>query len=100
MPHKAGRYLVSMALKYGTNSQINNTLNPALLSPSMSRKQELEKGILASIALHAIFENVSSDFLKIKVSNKGEKKNTLGSYFIEGIILEGLYKKAVFIVNP
>lgn len=56
-----------MALKYSTNSQINNTLNPALIAPSLSRKLELEKGILASIALHAIFENVSADFLKIKV---------------------------------
>ena len=28
-----------------------------------------------------------------------ENKNSLGSYFIEGLILEGLYKKAVFIVN-
>ena len=27
-------------------------------------------------------------------------KSTLGSYFIEGLILEGLYKKAVFMVNP
>lgn len=24
----------------------------------------------------------------------------MGSYFIEGLILEGLYKKAVFMVNP
>ena len=38
MPHKAGRYLVSMALKYSTNAQINNTLNPGLLSPSIQRK--------------------------------------------------------------
>jgi hypothetical protein len=91
-----------MALKYSTNSQINNTLNPALISPSLSRKFELEKGILASIALHSMFENVSPDFLKIKVhhSQKQEAKNSLGSYFIEGLILEGLYKKAVFMVNP
>lgn len=41
LPHKAGRYLVSMALKYSTNSQINNTLNPALIAPSLSRKFEL-----------------------------------------------------------
>lgn len=102
LPHKAGRYLVSMALKYATNSQINNTLNPALIAPSLSRKAELEKGILASIALHAMFENVSPDFLKIKVHqySKEESKNSLGSYFIEGLILEGLYKKAVFMVNP
>lgn len=55
MPHKAGRYLVSMALKYSTNAQINNSLNSVLIAPSVSRKFELEKGILASIALHAMF---------------------------------------------
>lgn len=38
MPHKAGRYLISMALRYSTNSQINNYLNPALIAPSLSRK--------------------------------------------------------------
>ena len=49
-----------------------------------------------------MFENVSPDFLKIKVHHlqKQESKNSLGSYFIEGLILEGLYKKAVFMVNP
>lgn len=49
-----------------------------------------------------MFENVSPDFLKIKVhqTQKQESKNSLGSYFIEGLILEGLYKKAVFMVNP
>ena len=41
MPHKAGRYLVSMALKYSTNASINNTLNPSLISPSLNRKSEL-----------------------------------------------------------
>lgn len=41
MPHKAGRYLVSMALKYSTNAQVNNVLNPSLLSPSIHRKMEL-----------------------------------------------------------
>ena len=82
MPHKAGRYLVSMALKYATNAQVNNSLNPSLLAPSIHRKAELQKGILASIALHAIFENISSDFLKIRVTEKQENKNSLGSYFI------------------
>lgn len=101
LPHKAGRYLVSMGLKYSTNAQINTTLNSALISPSVNRKSELEKGILASIAIHAILENVSSDFLKIKVrQEEHEEKNTLGAYFIEGLIVEGLYKKAVFMVNP
>ena len=41
LPHKAGRYLVSMGLKYSTNAQINNTLNSALISPSINRKSEL-----------------------------------------------------------
>ena len=57
---------------------------------------------MASIAIHAIMENVSSDFLKIKVKQdeEQESKNSLGSYFIEGLLVEGLYKKAVFMVNP
>lgn len=41
MPHKAGRYLLSMALKYSTNAYINNKLNPSLISPSINRKSEL-----------------------------------------------------------
>lgn len=41
LPHKAGRYLVSMGLKYSTNAQINNTLNSAYISPSVNRKSEL-----------------------------------------------------------
>lgn len=35
----------------------------------------------------------------MKVSEKEENKNTLGTYFVEGLVLEGIYKKAVFIVN-
>lgn len=72
MPHKAGRYLVSMALKYSTNAQVNNTLNPSLIAPSLHRKAELEKGILASIALHSMFENVSPDFLKIRITHSSK----------------------------
>lgn len=29
-----------------------------------------------------------------------DNKNSLGLYFIQGLILEGLYKKAIFMVNP
>lgn len=28
-----------------------------------------------------------------------ENKKSLGTYFIQGLVLEGLYKKAVFMVN-
>lgn len=56
---------------------------------------------MASIALHSIYENVNADFLKIKVTDgEEENKKSLGTYFIQGLILEGLYKKAVFMVNP
>ena len=56
---------------------------------------------MASIALHSIYENVNSEFLKVKVTeNDNQKSNTLGNYFIQGLILEGLFKKAVFMVNP
>lgn len=88
-------------MRYSTNCISNNIVNPVLLAPSAYRKTELEKGILASIALHAIYENVNAEFLRIKVTeSEEENRNTLGSYFIEGLILEGLYKKAVFMVNP
>lgn len=63
----------------------------------------MEKGILGSIAVHSILENVNSEFLKIKVSsheNQKNQKNTLGTYFIQGLILEGFYKKTVFITDP
>ena len=82
--------MVSMGLKYSTNAQNNNLLNSALVSPSINRKSELEKGILASIAIHALLENVSSDFLKIKIKQEEdavEAKNSLGSYFVEGLII-------------
>lgn len=56
---------------------------------------------MASIALHSIYENVNADFLKIKITDgEEENKKSLGTYFIQGLILEGLYKKAVFMVNP
>ena len=101
LPIKAGRYLISLGLKYSTNCISNNVVNPILLAPSQFRKIEVEKGILASIALHAIYENVNADFLKVKVTEKEEEsRNSLGPYFIQGLILEGLYKKAVFMVNP
>jgi hypothetical protein len=68
LPAKAGRYLISLGLKYSTNCASNNSVNPILLAPSSFRKIEIEKGILASIALHAIYENVNADFLKVKVT--------------------------------
>ena len=101
LPAKAGRYLISLGLKYSTNCLSNNVVNPVLLAPSAYRKLEIEKGILASIAVHAIYENVNAEFMRIKVSEREEENTgTLGSYFIEGLVLEGLYKKAVFMVNP
>lgn len=77
-----------------------NTINPVLLAPSSYRKNELEKGILASIAMHAVLENVNSDFLKIKVDDNRERsKNSLGPYFIQGLILQGIYKKTIFMLD-
>lgn len=55
MPAQAGRYLISLGMKYSTNAISNNSVNPILLAPSAFRKTEIEKGILASIALHAIY---------------------------------------------
>lgn len=90
-------------MKYSTNCQANTFISSGLLAPSSLRKTELEKGILGSIAVHSIMENVSSEFLKVKVSsdeNENKKKNSLGTYFIQGLILEGFYKKSIFITNP
>jgi hypothetical protein len=88
LPVKAGRYLISLGMKYSTNCISNNIVNPILLAPSAYRKTELERGILASIAIHSIYENVNSEFLKIKVTeNDEDNKNTLGNYFIEGLVL-------------
>ena len=37
----------------------------------------------------------------MKVTEREEEnKASLGTYFIQGLILQGLYKKAVFMVNP
>lgn len=55
LPSKLGRYLASIALKYSLNANSNMTITPSLLAPNPHRKSELEKGILASIALHTIF---------------------------------------------
>lgn len=44
---------------------------------------------------------MNSEFLKIKVSSKDDhQRHTLGTYFIQGLILEGFYKKTVFITDP
>ena len=56
-------------MKYSTNCQSNNLISSGLLAPSTQRKTELEKGILGSIAVHSILENVNSEFLRIKVSS-------------------------------
>lgn len=55
MPQKAGRYLISIVMKYSPNCKSATLANPSLLSPSTHRKSELEMGILASIAVHAVF---------------------------------------------
>lgn len=36
----------------------------------------------------------------MKQDDEQESKNTLGAYFVEGLIIEGLYKKTIFMVNP
>ncbi len=90
-------------MKYSTNCQTNTFISCGLLAPSSQRKTELEKGILGSIAVHSVLENVNSEFLKIKIStdeNENKKTNTLGTYFVQGLILEGFYKKTIFITNP
>jgi hypothetical protein len=91
-----------MAMRYSPNAQNNNSLNSAILAPSINRKSVLEQSILATVAIHGLLENVSVDFVKVKVQQEGEadEKNSLGSYFIEGLMLLGMYKKAVFMVNP
>jgi hypothetical protein len=47
-------------MKYSTNCQSNVLINSGLLAPSNQRKTELERGILGSIAVHSILENVNS----------------------------------------
>ncbi len=55
---------------------------------------------MASIALHAIFENINPEFLKVKIGDKNKKASeTLGEYSVTALLLEGLYKKVVFMVN-
>lgn len=44
------------------------TITPSLLAIGSHRKSVLEKGILSSIALHSILENINPVFLKIKVN--------------------------------
>ena len=41
MPEKAGRYLISVMMKYSTNTQSNTIINSGLLAPSIQRKAEL-----------------------------------------------------------
>jgi hypothetical protein len=100
LPSKLGRYLASIALKYSSNALSNMTITPSLLAPNPHRKSELEKGILASFALHTIFENVNPEFLKVKIGDVSKKASeTLGEYCVTGLLLEGLYKKVVFMVD-
>ena len=40
-PSKAGRYLISLGMKYSTNCISNNSMNPNLLAPSAYRKAEI-----------------------------------------------------------
>lgn len=70
MPSKLGRYIASMMLRYSITSQENMTITPSLLAPGSHRKALLEKGILSSIALHSILENINPVFLKIKIDSK------------------------------
>lgn len=69
-----------------------------MLAPGPHRKNLLEKGILSSVALHSILENINPVFLKIKINDKN-LDSSLGSYFVTALVLEGLYKKIIFIVN-
>ena len=69
MPSKLGRYIGSMMLRYSLTAQENMTITPSLLALGSHRKLLLEKGILSSIVLHSILENINPTFLKIKVTN-------------------------------
>lgn len=98
LPSKLGRYISSMMLRYSITAQENMTITPSLLAPGSHRKTLLEKGILSSVALHSILENINPVFLKVKVNEKNQD-TSLGRYFVTSLILEGLYKKVIFIVN-
>jgi hypothetical protein len=41
LPEKAGRYLVSIMMKYATNCQADTSITSGLLAPSTQRKAEL-----------------------------------------------------------
>lgn len=56
--------------------------------------------MVASLALHAILENINPEFLKVKIGDTSKKESeTLGEYCVTGLIMEGLYKKVIFMLD-
>lgn len=55
LPHRLGRYLVSISHRYSYLSNENSSINSQYLIPGPVRNKILENAYIASLALHNVF---------------------------------------------
>lgn len=71
-----------------------------LLCPSVQKQKRIERGIIASIALHNLFEILNPEFLRLKeAGEKPSESNSLGIEVYRGLLCLGFWRKILFIMD-
>ena len=97
---RIGRYLVNIAHKYSNFSTENMTAEYQKLYNKIQRQVQLEKGLIANIALHSVLENVNPLFIKLKKRDEViDYTNSLGNECFIELINLGFWKKCLFIMD-
>ncbi|KAM3142568.1 hypothetical protein pb186bvf_005227 [Paramecium bursaria] len=94
---KLGRYLVSLAASYSPLLLEPQKIDLLVLNSIHTRRQQVEKGLVASFAVHQILQNINPEFLRIKFDNEAlTKTNSLGLDCYQQLLLLGFWKKITY----
>lgn len=92
--------MVSIAATYSPLALSPANVNPIYLSNGQQRNSQIDKGLVASFAVHNVFENINPEFLKLKYGDeKLTTSNSLGLPCYEQMILLGFWKKVTYQLN-
>ncbi|KAM3136353.1 hypothetical protein pb186bvf_011488 [Paramecium bursaria] len=94
---KLGRFLTSIAASYSPLSINPANFDPQVLVAGHHRTKQTDKGLVASFAVHSVFENINPEFLRIKYENEPlTNMNSLGLLCYQQLLMLGYWKKIVY----
>lgn len=98
---KIGRYLVSIGHRYSNIKLVNEGYEKyALPDKETYLEMQANNSIIASKAIHSVFEMINPAYLKMKKYGEMiDERNSLGEYCYRSMTLLGYWRKLVYIMD-